>query len=228
MQPHTIRSILTPKRTRRFVSALTLLGLLALAMGTAAPALALDTSVFELDGNAVTNNTGTGLPDDWDRVCHSVLGTDCSTTNNANTSTVEFASQGATTGTTFTSGGSKDPIDISSWAWNQGTGGLPGKDILLNGFSAQYVSAASASCPGSSASQPCKQLFFGMDRFDNSGDAQNGFWFFQNAISLGTNKSGGGQGFNGVHKNGDLLVVSDFSVGGSTATITVYEWNNTV
>src|SRR5262250_2088820 len=118
MQPHTIWSFVTPKRARRLVSVLTIVGLLALVLGSVAPALALDTSVFELDGNAVTDHAGTGLPDDWDRVCHSVLGTDCSTTNNANTSTVEFASQGATTGTTFTGGGSKDPIDISSWAWN--------------------------------------------------------------------------------------------------------------
>ena len=33
----------------------------------------------------------------------------------------------------------------------------------------------------------CEVLFFGSDRFDNSGDAQQGFWFFQNKIALGTN-----------------------------------------
>ena len=46
------------------------------------PAFALDLSVFELDGNAVTDHTGTTIPDDWDRVCHQVLGNDCSTANN--------------------------------------------------------------------------------------------------------------------------------------------------
>jgi hypothetical protein len=228
MQRHIFWAALTPKRRRWLVSGLTIVGLLALAIGTATPALALDTSVFELDGNAVTDHAGTGLPDDWDRVCHSVLGTDCSTTNNANSGSVEFASQGAATGTTFTGGGSKDPIDISSWAWNQATGGLPGKDILLNGFAARYNSAANDSvCPGSVAAGTCAQIFFGMDRFDNSGDAQNGFWFFQNQITLDSMKIGSGQSFNGVHKNGDLLVVSDFSVGGSTATISVFEWNDT-
>jgi hypothetical protein len=77
-------------------------------------------------------------------------------------------------------------------------------------------------------------LYFGSDRFDNSGDAQQGFWFFQNKIGLGTNAVGGGTGFtssgtgaNQWHRNGDLLVISDFSNGGTTATITVYKWDNT-
>jgi hypothetical protein len=227
MQQFPLWRVFTPQRLRWLKTVCAVLGVLALIVGTSTTAQALDTSVFELDGNAVTNHGGTGVPDDWDRVCHSVLGTDCSTTSGANTSIVEFASQGATTGTTFAGGGSKDPLDVSGWAWNQGTGGLPGKDILLNGFAAEYTTPASASCPGSSASQPCKQIFFGMDRFDNSGDAQNGFWFFQNQITLGSNKIGGAQGFNGVHKNGDVLVVSDFSVGGTTSTVNVYMWNST-
>ena len=35
-------------------------------------------------------------------------------------------------------------------------------------------------------------IYFGSDRLDNSGDAQQGFWFLQNAIGLSTNKIGGG------------------------------------
>jgi hypothetical protein len=210
---------------RRGILSLATIAALAIGMAIALPASALDTSVFELDGNAVTDHAGTGLPDDWDRVCHSVLGTDCSTTNNANTSVVEFASQTVANGTAFSGGGSKDPIDISSWAYTIGIGGLPGKDALLNGFAARYTTAANASCTSSTAT--CSEIFFGMDRFDNSGDAQNGFWFLQNAITLGSTKSGAGFNFNGVHKNGDLLVVSDFSVGGTTSTISVFLWNNT-
>src|SRR5262249_25960118 len=75
---------------------------------------------------------------------------------------------------------------------------------------------------------PCQVLFFGSDRLDNSGDAQQGFWFFQNKIGLGSNSVGGGFGFTGVHKPGDLLVISDFSNGGSTSTISVYVWDPTV
>ena len=61
-------------------------------------------------------------------------------------------------------------------------------------------------------SHTCEVLFFGSDRFDNSGDAQQGFWFFQNTITLG--RPGGEAQFTGVHKAGDLLVISDFSNGG--------------
>ena len=73
----------------------------------------------------------------------------------------------------------------------------------------------------------CELLYFGSDRFDNSGDAQQGFWFFQDEITLGDVKSGGGFNFNGVHENGDLLVISDFSNGGTKSTITVYVWDDT-
>src|SRR5215469_9869156 len=76
----------------------------ALIPATIPSALAVNnTGAFELDGNAVSSTVTPGPPDDWDRVCHEVLGTDCSTTFNTNGSNaVEFVSQGAATGTTFT------------------------------------------------------------------------------------------------------------------------------
>src|SRR5437870_1506968 len=109
-----------------------------------------NTGAFELDGNATSSSEPAATPpDDWDRVCHQVLGSDCSTNNNTNGATaVAWAAQGASTGTTFTGGGSKDPIDVSSWAWDQASGGLPGKDILLNGFAARYsIPADPTNCP---------------------------------------------------------------------------------
>lgn len=182
-----------------------------------------DTGVFELDGNATSQ-----LTDDWDRVCHQVTGSDCSTTSNTSgAKAVAWSAEPNPNSTIFTGGGSKDPIDINQWAWKDGAGGLPDKDNLEHAFAARYSMAPSASCP-SGGNATCELLFFGSDRFDNSGDAQQGFWFFQNPISLGTQKVGGAQGFNGVHRNGDILVISDFSNGGSTSTITIYEWNSSV
>ena len=35
----------------------------------------------------------------------------------------------------------------------------------------------------------CEVLFFGSDRYDNSGDAQQGFWFFQNKIQSANSAS---------------------------------------
>jgi hypothetical protein len=182
----------------------------------AIPALAVhDTGAFELDGNAV-NSTPLPAGDDWDNVCHQVLGSDCSTTSNTNGATaVDWVSEPNLDASIFTGGGSKDPQDVNQWAWKDGAGGLPAKDNLLHSFAARYSTAVG------------QVLFFGSDRYDNSGDAQQGFWFFQNSIALGSNSVGGGTGFTGVHKAGDVLVVTDFSNGGTTSTITVYAWDPT-
>src|SRR5215468_11198759 len=172
-----------------------------------------DTGSFELDGNAVN---GPAPGDDWDNVCHQVTGSDCSTSNNTSGATaVDWVSEPNLNATIFTGGGSKDPQDINQWAWKDGAGGLPDKDNLLHSFAARYPTSEG------------QVLYFGSDRLDNSGDAQQGFWFFQNSIALGNNSVGGGSGFTGVHKAGDLLVISDFSNGGTTSTITVYSWDPT-
>src|SRR5262249_357184 len=172
-----------------------------------------DTGAFELDGNAVN---GAAPGDDWDNVCHQVLQADCSTTSNTNGATaVDWVSEPNTNTTIFTGGGSKDPQDVNNWAWKDGAGGLPDKDNLLHSFASRYTTNEG------------EVLYFGSDRLDNSGDAQQGFWFFQNSIGLGSNSVGGGSGFTGGHKAGDVLVVSDFSNGGTTSTIPVYSWDTT-
>jgi hypothetical protein len=176
-----------------------------------------DTGAFELDGNATNNSAVAG--DDWDNVCHQVTGTDCSTTSDTSASggatAVDWVAEPNHNATIFTGGGSKDPQDINNWAWKDGAGGLPDKDNLLHSFAARYDTTQG------------DVLYFGSDRLDNSGDAQQGFWFFQNSIALGSNSVGGGTGFSGVHKTGDVLVVTDFSTGGTTSTITVFAWDPT-
>ncbi len=184
-----------------------------------------DTGAFELDGNAVNNPAVNG--DDWDNVCHQVVGSDCSTTSNTSGATaVSWSAEPNPNSTIFTGGGSKDPQDVSDWAWKDGAGGLPDKDNLQHSFAARYSLPPSPTCPSGTATT-CEVLFFGSDRIDNSGDAQQGFWFFQKAVGLGSNSVGGGQGFTGVHTPGDLLIISDFSNGGTTSTITVFRWDPT-
>ena len=192
-----------------------------------------DTGVLQLDGDA-SSATQPAPPypqatDDWDKVCHQYSGVAnansfCSTTQNTTGSTAGLwtcdKSLNATTSCTsnatiFTGGGSKDPQDINQWAWKDGAGGLPDKDNLVHAFAARYPTSVG------------EVIFFGLDRFDNSGDAQNGFWFLQNKVGLATNAVGGGSGFSGAHRTGDVLVVSDFSNGGTTSTITVYTWDPT-
>jgi hypothetical protein len=202
----------TRRRRRLLAAGLAMVGSIAavIALGIG-PALAVhDTGAFELDGNATNSATVAG--DDWDNVCHQVTGSDCGTSSDTTGATaVDWVSEPNLNATIFTGGGSKDPQDISNWQWKDGAGGLPDKDNLLHSFAARYTTNEG------------QVLFFGSDRFDNSGDAQQGFWFFQNAIALkGTSGT-----FTGVHAPGDLLVVSDFSNGGTTSTISVYEWDPT-
>jgi len=228
----------TPSQRRwrlRFLLLPTLLGA-ALALFLAGGALAVhDTGLFQLDGNATTADLGspasTGA-DDWDRVCHQANPTACpSGSNTTGATAVSWTAELNPSASIFTGGGSKDPNDISSWAWKD-AGGLPDKDNLLHSFAARYSVNSNANCPGpggdTSGATKCDVLYFGSDRFDNSGDAQQGFWFFQNQVTLGSTSSGGGFNFNGVHKLGDLLVISDFSNGGTTSFISVYRWNPAV
>ncbi len=193
--------------------------------------------VFQLDGNAQQSDPPATPGDDWDNICPSaatLVPPTCAVTDGAAASTTatSFAHisdtaispecAGGTNCTVFTGGGSKDPQDISSWNWKTDTGGLPSKDNLAHSFAARYTVSSTGSsdpnCPLPSVG-PCKLLYFGSDRIDNSGDAQEGFWFFQNAISLKTDGT-----FSGVHAVGDLLILSDFSVGGTTSTINLYKW----
>jgi hypothetical protein len=213
------------KRRRRFLWVPMLLVACAALFAVAGAQAVHETGAFELDGNAMSANAASpfGPADDWDRVCHQVLASACSTASNTTgASAVSWTAEPNDT-SIFTGGGSKDPQDINQWAYKDGS--VPDKDNLRHGFAARYSLPPSTNCPSGTAAT-CDVLFFGSDRFDNSGDAQQGFWFFQNAIGLGTTPLGGGSAFTGIHKNGDVLVISDFSVGGSTATITVYQWNS--
>ena len=157
-----------------------------------------DDGVFELDGNAL-DEAGVGHEgDDWQN------GTPGAGDTLFIPGTVE--ADGADT-TYFTQGGSKDHHDISDWRWSS-TDVAPDKDELLDVFAAAYDTADGTT------------VYFGADKFDDSGDAQIGFWFFQGSVSLAADGT-----FNGVHTVGDVLVLSDFTNGGAVDLICVYEWN---
>jgi hypothetical protein len=62
-------------------------------------------------------------------------------------------------------------------------------------------------------------LVFGMG-FATDGDAQLGFWFVQDDVQ----PIAGGD-FSGAHQDGDLLVLVNFSQGGTVPNIEVWTWN---
>ncbi len=176
-------------------------------------------SFFELDGNPAASSAP---GDDWQDLLGSGVGTAPGFV--AKTDIPINDADSPTDTSYFTGGGSKDVRDISQWQHSNGDV-APDKDEILNAFAAAYRTG--------SATDTNRELivYFGSDRFANSGDAQMGFWFFRSDVSLNSNGT-----FNGVHtaatpasgstpaRGGDVLVLSDFSGGGKISTINVYEW----
>ena len=154
-----------------------------------------DLGVFELDGDATDEAEGGS---DWDVVNAGGGGA------LARTGTVADPAPGSI----FTGGGSKDGNDISSWKHRDGS--VPDKDDITNAYAAAY------NVDGDLV------IYFGADRYANDGDAQLGFWFFQQNVTLSPSGT-----FNGTHEVGDVLVLANFSQGGSVSTIQVLEWVGT-
>jgi hypothetical protein len=160
------------------------------------PLAAVHIGVFELEGDAVDDPNVAG--DDWN------------TPGGGSAVAQSFVADGSGNRTIFTGGGSKDNSDVSSWLWKDDAGGLPDKDNITNAYARAYQVNGDLI------------LYFGADRFANDGDAQLGFWFFQNTISTNPNGS-----FNGTHVPGDILVLANLTNGGATVTIQVLEWVGT-
>jgi len=227
--------VLGPKgstRRKRWLL-LPLLGVaaIALVMSTGAQAVH-DAGLFELDtpsANAEDGVVGTNSAagDDWDNICQSNSST-CTfqAGESASASSTAVASShvddGSLDATIFTGGGSKDGGPIAGWLWKDGAGGLPDKDNLLHAYAARYSKPKDATCPSTGAT--CEVIYFGSDRYANDGDATQAFWFLQNKVAANGGPDKGANLFTGTHKDGDLLVISEFSNGGTTSTITVFRW----
>ena len=153
--------------------------------------------LFELDGNATDPDAG-ALPDDWEHVLFGGGG-----------DAIEFVYIDDTTAdsTYFESGGSKDIHDIREWRY--GGGAVPDKNEITNAYAAAYEHPETGDVI----------LYFGADRFANNGDAQLGFWFFLDPVSLNPDAT-----FAGSHAEGDHLVLVDFLRGGAENVVSVYKW----
>jgi hypothetical protein len=160
--------------------------------------------IFELDKTPTVDANATNDPavdgDDWDQV---FAGTD-----NAEVSTFITDPSDTDTDTHFTGGGTKDHNDLTDWQHTQKKPSPP-KDDITDAYAAAYVDP----------DDDHVIVYFGMDRFANNGDAQIGFWFFQDEVSLNADGT-----FTGIHTEGDVLVLSDFTQGGDISTIKVLQW----
>ncbi|HEV8604481.1 MAG TPA: hypothetical protein VGQ99_03895 [Tepidisphaeraceae bacterium] len=167
---------------------------------------ALPTGLFELDGNAINDPNVAG--DDWS---NAVFG------NGGSAFASSFVTDAVNSRSDdiFTGGGSKDTLGIQQGQWLSTSSKPQAKDDITHAYAAMYTDAATGDVI----------LYAGLDRFDNSGDATAGFWFLQNSVgeNLGVTTNGG-HPFIGSHSDGDILLVSDFTIGGSTSTIKVFRW----
>ena len=167
------------------------------------------TSLFQLDGTAALNSAyppctysgGTAPCDFWDLLNGNGTG------GSAGHSSVRTFISGEASTEVFIGGGSKDPIDVTSWKCTSKSS--PDKDTLTNGYAAAY-----------SAPNGDLVTIFGADRFSVNGDANIGIWFFQQSVIC--NPSTGA--FSNKHTTNDILVLSAFTVGGTIPTIQVFRW----
>jgi len=115
-------------------------------------------------------------------------------------------------GTTFT-GGSKDTLDINEWRC-VGSNNVTQKGDITNAYATLYTNEADE-----------RFLYFGMEKYAPQGTNNVGVWFLQDdEVGCAEDGSGNGNPFSGMHRNGDLFVVSAFSNGGAVSTILAYEW----
>ncbi|HZI36828.1 MAG TPA: hypothetical protein VFF24_00875, partial [Acidimicrobiia bacterium] len=204
MDAGTGRSLARRWRRAALAVALTIVG--AVLPWPTLPAMAVHSAgLFELDGNA---NASGDLPgDDWDAL-FPLPGGGAAAQKSFIDDGTDVASNPPVDGSYFTGGGSKDINDIGDWKYN--ALGAPDKDEITNAYAAAYTSDDDV------------YIYFGLDRFDGSGSANAGFWFFQSPISLNPDGT-----FSGVHTEGDIFVVSEFTNGGVISTIKVYAWDTT-
>ena len=225
------RVVTKKQRGRRLLTALATASLVTGSLLSASAVLAVhDDGVFELEANAVTANDCTNPPtnnspagceprnpqsqvggEDWDLV---YAGTD---TADATAFTEDLTLSGgiAGAGDSILSQDTKDIQAIAAWTWKQtATTSVQDKADIEHAFAAQYDD----------------HLYFGADRYSNSGDTVMGFWFFRTEVGkIGPDAAGNGT-FTGAHtarsatERGDVLIVSDFRQGGKAPQIQVYEW----
>ena len=191
-----------------------------------------EAGVFELDALSANAEDEAADGDDWDNICADNPST-CTfkTGESASASSAASSSHeddGDLNATIFQGGGSKDEQPIANWLWKDGAGGLPDKDNLLHAYAARYTVPTSDECVGAGGNtdgtEDCSLIYFGSDRYANDGDATQAFWFLQNKVAADGPASKGGNTFTGSHREGDILIISEFSNGGTKSDIAVYKW----
>lgn len=180
------------------------------------------TAASHSSGAAVVRREAALAGDDWDDVFAAINGGDDKCLD---LGADECAFVPDPTGETyFTTGGSKDDLDIPSW--RHGGNSVPDADEIRNAYAAKYTHEGD------------EILYFGADREAVNGSKDFGFWFTHEAVGLNGNGTFSGEhtgptdGLDGIPNtaddtSGDILILGTFTGGGAVTTIRVFEWVGT-
>jgi hypothetical protein len=214
------RVVYRKQRGRRPLTALAALGLVAGLLITSGIVLAVHDEDFQLDGDVLASTTtsvdGTQTID-WDSIFTAAgapvgsLPGGFSDAGFQPDFTVNTNGTFNTSDNTTYATGSKDTLPISGWQCNFDNN-VNSKIDVMNAYTVSYTNTDGDEIQ-----------YFALERNVNTGTADVGFWFLQDAV--GCESSGGAVTFTGAHTDGDVLVVSEFSNGGTVSTINVYRWD---
>ena len=195
------------------------IGAALMIVGTVGPLTAgavHDTGLFELDGNIIHDGLQTY---DWGNLFNP-NGTRAVTPDPVNGPLLAtaFVNDSATPDTSYVSNSSKDGNDLPTWQCGS-VNNPTAKDNILHSYAALVQVPAGA--PDNAGHEV---LYLALDREANTGSVEGaGFWLYQDPTVACAN----GQ-FSGLHKDGDLLIVSNFTNGGGTQQVQVFRWDHTV
>ncbi len=215
---------MTGKHRRRYgvvgtSAAVMLAGLLFLVT---VPAFAVHNLEFQLEGNT-TDDASAAADFDWESFF----------TNNADNDnkgkrsvTLPHSSRPGFTASGFKDDfdlpdhstfatGSKDTLDIDTGWQCKRSNNVGDKVDIVNAYSVVYTAGNGDTI-----------LYFGVEKSSPNGDSNIAVWFLKDG-TVGCDAAGGGaESFTGEHQDGDLLVVSAFTNGGTQANVAAYAWQS--
>lgn len=208
------------RRRRTALGAAVLLASSALALMAQSSAQAVHLDAFELDTGTAGANTAVDSASrvDWETLFQGP-GDITSKVSLPNASVPGFLASGARADyalpdvTTFTTG-SKDTLPIGGGGWQCSKANNVGDKVdIVNSYATAYIDADGHLV-----------LYYGVEKSSPNGDSNIAVWFLKDGTVDCSSPSGRAVDFTGVHRDGDILLVSAFSNGGTVANVQAYEW----
>ncbi len=191
-----------------------------LLVGSNAFAFHVGDAILELDGNIADDGAAVVGDTDWGALFNADGDPVGLPTNTLDTTGViqDFVPGASGPDTSYHAPSNKDDQAINPAAGSAVWGcvqvaNATDKNDILNAYALASV--------GTGEDEDDLILHFGTERFDNSGTAFLGVWFFQADVTcdLATNK------FTGKKTNNDILALVNFSNGGANISIQAFAWH---